>query len=93
MTKAATVFLVLAALACPAAAAIGAAPGSIARSAAAEAQNGLFARTGGKNSIAKQCERNADHYKLAGLERQAHIERCLKTLGTFSDSKKGVGQP
>jgi hypothetical protein len=89
MKKTLTALAVLAALAGPAAAS----PGSIARSAAANTQDGLFHRTGGKNSIAKQCERNADYQKLTGLSRQAHIENCLKTMNTFSDKKKGVGQP
>ena len=91
MKKTLTALAVLAALAGPAAA--GAVPDSIARSAAANTPDGLFQRTGGKNSIAKQCERNADYQKLTGLSRQAHIENCLKTMSTFSDKKKGVGQP
>ena len=91
MKKTLTVLAVLAALACPAAA--GAVPDSIARSAGANTRDGLLTTIGAKNSIAKQCERNANYHKLTGLARQAHIDNCMKTLGTFSDKKKGVGQP
>lgn len=80
---------VLLALAVPVAAALV----SAARSGAPVGEDALVLKIGSKNSVEKQCERNADHYGYTGLERQAHIENCKKTLGAFSDKKKGVGQP
>ena len=57
------------------------------RRAGDEAHAGLRHAIAGKNSIVKQCERNADQQHLTGLQRQAHIESCLKTLAPLNEKK------
>ncbi|MFO0998564.1 MAG: hypothetical protein U1F33_17985 [Alphaproteobacteria bacterium] len=84
-----TALAVVASLATPPLAS--AAPIAAARAAAGISPDALLERAGGKGSIQKQCERNADYHKLTGLQREAHIENCKKTLGSME--KKGAGQP